>query len=114
MKESDTFRMLASVDRQLVLYELERADGPTTEEELACKVAARRHDISPEKTSDEEIERAHTRLVHNHIPLLLDLNVIEQNGDRVVLNDECRDQWLEAARTLDAWPPIEWVRPSTA
>ena len=114
MKESDTFAMLASADRQLVLYELERADGPTTEEELACKVAARRHDISPEKISAEKIKRAHVRLVHNHFPLLLGLDVIEQSGDGLVLNDDCRDQWIEAARILEAWPPEEWTRSLTA
>lgn len=110
MNESAIFRMLASADRQLLLYELERADEPLTEEELARRVAARRHDISPDKVSAEKVERAHIRLVHKHFPLLRGLDVIEQTGDGLALNDECRDEWIEAAKTLEAWPPEEWTR----
>lgn len=108
MKESAAYRMLASADRQLLLYELERADGPLTEEELARRVAARRYGISPEKISTDKVERAHVRLVHKHFPLLLGLDVIERSGGGLVLNDERREQWIVAAKTMEAWPPEEW------
>lgn len=109
MKESEAFKVLASADRQLLLYELVRTDAPTAEEELARKVAARRHQITPETISEEKVERAHVRLVHEHFPLLLDLDVIKQDGGKVALTDECRDQWLEAAKALEVWPPDEWL-----
>lgn len=114
MRETEAFRVLASADRQLLLHELVCTDEPATEGELSRKVAARRHQISPETISEEKIERAHVRLIHEHLPLLLDLNVIERDGDRVALTDACRDQWLEAAKTLEVWPPDDWLQSPTS
>ncbi|MFC6826270.1 DUF7344 domain-containing protein [Halopelagius fulvigenes] len=105
MKETEAFRILGSADRQILLHELVRTDGGVAEEELARRVAARRHRISPESLSEEDIERAHVRLVHFHFPLLRELSIIEQNEDEVSLTkSERRDQLLKAASELEGWP----------
>ncbi|RDI73015.1 hypothetical protein DWB78_04870 [Halopelagius longus] len=105
MKETEAFRVLGSADRQILLHELVRADEGMAEEELARRVAARRHRTSPDSLGEEDIERAHIRLAHFHFPLLRDLRIIEQNEDEVCLTEsERRDQLLEAAAELDEWP----------
>lgn len=103
--------MLASVDRQLLLHELLRTDGKATEEELSRQVAARRHQLAPEKISEEKVERARVRLVHVHLPLLLDLGIIDRDDGAVSLTDDERtDQLLEAAEVLEEWPPDELLQ----
>lgn len=105
MKETEAFKALSSADRQILLSELVRADGVVTEAELARRVAARRHHLSPKSVGGEEIDRAYIRLVHFHFPLLRELNVIEQDGEEVALTEsEQRTQLLEAARELEEWP----------
>lgn len=114
MKETEAFRALGSADRQVLLHELVTTDGKTTEEELSRKVAARRHQIPPAKISEKKIERAHVRLVHVHLPLLLDLNIIERDDHKVTLtNDERRDQLLEAAEVIETWPPDDLLQRPT-
>lgn len=114
MKEAEVFKVLASADRQIMLHELSRIDDKVTEEELSRRIAARRHEISPEAICEEKTKRAHIRLVHQHLPLLLDLNVIKRDGDKVTLTDGGQDQCIEAAKTIDAWPPDEGRQSSTS
>lgn len=114
MDETEVFKILASADRQILLQVLASADETATEKELSRIVAAQRHDISPEAVSEEEIKRARIRLVHKHLPKLLEQNVIEQDGNKVALTDGGRDQWIEAAKTLGGWPPDERVQSSTS
>lgn len=73
MKETEVIKALASADCQVLLNELIHTDGRATEEDLARRVAAERHQIPPETISEEQAERAHVRLVHFHLPLLLEL-----------------------------------------
>lgn len=111
MDETEVIRVLASADRQLLLHELVRMDGKTTEEELSRRVAAGRHQISLETVSEEKIDCAHFRLTHVHLPLLLDLNIIEWNEGKLALtDDEHRNQLLETAEALEAWPPDNRLR----
>ena len=106
MNEREAFRVLASADRQFLLYELVTGGGKATEEDLSRRVAAWRHQTSPEKIGEDEIERAHVRLVHVHLPLLLDLNIVEwDDGEVALTSDECRDRLLDVAEELDEWPP---------
>lgn len=108
MKETEAFRALGSADRQILLYELVRRDGEVVEEELAREIAAHRHRIAPESISEEKINRAHMRLVHTHLPMLRELNLIEQDGSEVSLTDgEPKDQLLEVASEFGEWPPGE-------
>lgn len=105
MKETEAFRALGSADRQILLHELLQTDEGLPEEELARRVAARRHRTSPESLSEEDIRRAYIRLVHFHFPLLRELRIIERNEDEVSLTEsERRDQLLDAATELDGWP----------
>lgn len=110
MRETEVFRVLASADRQLLLHELVSTGEKATVEELSRRVAARRHQISSEKISEDKVECAHLRLVHVHLPMLLDLNVIEQDEDTVALTDECKAPLLEAAEVLEEWPPDDLLQ----
>lgn len=114
MEEKEAFRALGSADRQILLYVLVTGDDPVTVEDLSRKVAAGRHQTRPEKTSDDKIERALVRLVHVHLPMLADMDIIERDGDTVTLNDDaCREQLIESAELLDIWPP-DGLRASSA
>lgn len=113
MNESEAFKLLASVDRQLLLHELVRTDGSVTEEELSLRVAARRHQLSFADISEKQVERAHLRLIHEHLPLLLDTNVVEWDEGTVVLTGECTGQLLDAAEALESWPPDDRLQHRT-
>lgn len=108
MKQTEAFRLLASADRQLILHELRKKDGESCVEELSERVAARRHRIAPGKISHEEIERAHVRLRHTHLPQLAEKDVISHDTSTktAALHDEASvEQLFEAAEELDCWPP---------
>lgn len=108
MKQTEAFRLLASADRQLVLHELVEKGGETTIGRLSREVAARRHRISPERISDDEIERAYVRLVHTHLPVMAEKGVISvewDGGDVFLTDEEDIDHLFEAAEELDSWPP---------
>ncbi len=108
MNRTDAFRVLASADRQLILHELVTADGPLAVETLSRHVAMRRHRLPPETVSDEQIERAQVRLVHQHFPILLERELVTVDWDRneVALADTpALETLLDAATELDQWPP---------
>jgi len=108
MNQMEAFRILASADRQLVLYELVERDETLSIEELSQQVAARRHRISPQKISDTKIERAYVRLVHDSLPRLQDTEIINVNwaGSEVSLSSKPEvDQLFDAAEELESWPP---------
>ncbi|MDQ2049397.1 hypothetical protein RBH26_02750 [Natronolimnohabitans sp. A-GB9] len=112
MNDTDAFRVLASADRQLVLHELAVGDGSSGVETLACNVAARRHGLSTDTVSDEQLERAQIRLVHQHVPLLLERDVVtvDWEDEEVALADtEAVDDLFEAADELEQWPPDDMV-----
>ena len=88
MDETEAYRMLASADRQLLLHKLVHDDREVTEEDLSRHVAAGRHQIPFQSVSEEELDRAHLRLVHNHFPMLYDLDIIEQSDGMVALADD--------------------------
>ena len=108
MNQMEAFHILASADRQLVLHELLERNEKVCIKELSKQVAARRHRISPEKISDTEIEHAHVRLVHAHLPMLQDINIIEANWrtEEISLGHEAAvTELLDAAEELESWPP---------
>lgn len=108
MNQMEAFRILTSTDRQLVLHELLEGDEGATIEEISQQVAARRHGISPKKTSDTKVEHARVRLVHVHLPKLQGkeiINVDYTSGEMTLVNGEDVDQLFKAATELDSWPP---------
>lgn len=108
MNQTEAFRLLASADRQLLLHELCKTDNQATVDGLSEQVAARRHRIAPEKISDAKVDRAYVRLVHKHIPPLVEQNIItyDQESETVDFADEGSvDQLFEAAGEIASWPP---------
>ena len=108
MNRTDAFRVLASVDRQLVLHELERRTDSVSVDTLSRQVAAHRHRIPLESVTETQADRAHVRLVHLHFPYLLEKEIIavdSENGDIWLTDDENVDVLFAAARELDQWPP---------
>lgn len=113
MKETKVFRALSSADRQILLYELVNADEPVRERELSREVAARRHQVPPGQLDDVKIKRAQIRLVHLHLPMLSELNVIERDDDLVApINGAWEDELHDAAEVLDVWPPDNFLEQS--
>lgn len=110
VEPKNAYRVLASADRQHVLHELLQRDGLASVEELSRQVAARRHMTSTEKVTDREVERARVRLVHSHLPMMIDEGVITVDwdaGEVTFTGGEAIDQLFEAAAELDEWPPDE-------
>lgn len=108
MERTEALHLLASADRQYALHELLSATDETTVEELSRLVAARRHRTRPEKLSEAEIERAQVRLVHTHLPRLVENGIVtvDWTDGRVVVTDSGPvDDLLEAGEELPEWPP---------
>ncbi|WP_449289216.1 DUF7344 domain-containing protein [Natrarchaeobius chitinivorans] len=104
----ESFRILASADRQLVLHELVERDESICIEELSRKVAARRHQISSQRINDTKVERAQIRLVHDSLPQLQEKGVTNLNWaeNEVSLAREPKvEQLFDAAEELESWPP---------
>lgn len=110
MEDTEVFRALGSADRQILLYELVTTDGSVSEVALACTVAARRHQIPRETVDEPKIHRAHIRLVHIHLPLLVDMDVVTRDDDEVALTDDAvGERLIEAADVIGAWPPDDML-----
>ncbi|QLK25852.1 hypothetical protein HYG81_17520 [Natrinema zhouii] len=108
MEPTEAFRVLASVDRQYLLYELRERNGESTIGELSRRIAARRHRTTSEKISLPEIDRARVRTVHIHLPSLLEQGVIDvdwSDGTVTLADDPSVDVLFAAAEELDEWPP---------
>lgn len=111
MKEVEAFRVLASADRQLLLQELLERNGEAPLRELSKKIAVRRHRISPDSIDDSKVKRAQIRLVHEHLPLLEDYNIIDFRDEKVALtNEECINQLFGSAEELGSWPPDDLLK----
>ncbi|QSW99241.1 DUF7344 domain-containing protein [Haloterrigena alkaliphila] len=112
MEPTDAFRVLASIDRQLVLHELVTDSEPVSIEQLSQRVASRRHGLPLERMTDEQLERAQVRLVHQHFPLLCDRNllVVDWETREVALTGSPDvDSLFEAAEELEQWPPDDLI-----
>lgn len=70
------FEALTDQTRRFVLYYL-RDHEVVSVDDLAREVAAVEAGIPPDGVSEDERERAATRLVHNHLPRLEDARFIE-------------------------------------
>lgn len=115
MDQTEAFRVLASADRQLLLHELVENEGEIAIAAAARQVAARRHRISPETISDDRVERAHIRLVHTHIPYLIDSDLVTVDWDEremALAGGENIAELFEAADELAGWPPDDLLEPS--
>nr|WP_235920826.1 hypothetical protein [Natronorubrum halalkaliphilum] len=86
---------------------------------LAERVASRRHRIPTGTISDDKVDRAQVRLVHQHFPRLIshDIIAVDWTEERVSLVDtEDVDCLLTAAAELERWPPdglLEQPEPSS-
>lgn len=110
MEDTEVFRALGSADRQILLYELVTTDGPVSEVSLARTVATRRHQLPREAVREPTVHRARIRLVHLHLPLLVELDAVTRDDDGVALTDDaCRERLLEAADVIGARPPDDML-----
>ncbi|MGQ3411963.1 DUF7344 domain-containing protein [Natrinema sp. LN54] len=108
MEPSDAYRVIASVDRQYLLHELVEHGGESSVRDLARRVAIRRHRTDSANISETEIDRARLRLVHIHLPQLLERDVIDvdwNDGAVALAEDDRVDPLLEAAEEVAQWPP---------
>ncbi|WP_455429880.1 DUF7344 domain-containing protein [Natronococcus zhouii] len=110
MDQTEAAHALASADRQILLHELVERNGEGTITELSREVAARRHKIPLEKVNNEKSKRAQVRLIHTHLPQLVEKNILTINRkDRTVAFGKQKeiDQLFEVATELESWPPTD-------
>ena len=110
MDQTEAAHALASADRQILLHELVERNGEATITKLSREVAARRNKISPEKIDEEKCERAQVRLIHIHLPQLVEKDVLSINRkNRTVAFGEKKeiDQLFEVAAEVESWPPTD-------
>lgn len=105
MDDTDVFLALDSADRQILLSELVTTDGPVSEVALTRTVAARRHQAPRESVREPTVHRTYLRLMHVHLPLLVDVDVVTRDDEVALTDDACRERLLEAADVIDASPP---------
>ncbi|WP_254528395.1 DUF7344 domain-containing protein [Natrinema gelatinilyticum] len=108
MDQSDAFRVLASADRQYLFHELVERGGASTVDTLSRQISVRRHRTSPEKVTDAEIDRTRVRLIHIHLPQLLERDIVDvdwTDGEIRFTEDADIDLLLDAAAELKQWPP---------
>ncbi|AGB39066.1 DUF7344 domain-containing protein [Natronococcus occultus] len=108
MDRTETFEVLASADRQLVLHELVRRNGTSSVEQLSQSVAARRHQLAPEDLDEQAIERARFRLTRTHLPKLAERDVIhlDWDEDAVALADgKNAARVFGLSEELECFPP---------
>jgi hypothetical protein len=118
MDQSDAFRVLASADRQYLFHELVERNGTSTVGTLSELVAVRRHRTTSENVTETEIDRTRVRLIHIHLPELLERGIVDvdwSDGTVTFAEGAEIDLLLEAATELDQWPPKPRVsRPLSA
>ncbi|OIB56516.1 DUF7344 domain-containing protein [Natrialba sp. SSL1] len=80
--------ILSDPQRRHLLYLLKK-NGKRTVDDLAYQIAAQEQDAHPETVSEEAYQRVAISLVHKHLPLLDDHNVIQydQENQEVILMD---------------------------
>ncbi|WP_254763315.1 DUF7344 domain-containing protein [Natrinema marinum] len=113
MEQSDAFKVLASADRQYMFHELVERNGTSTVDSLSKRVAVRRHRTTPENVTDAEVDRTRVRLIHIHLPQLLERGIVDvdwTDGTVTFAEDAEVELLLEAAAELDQWPPKPRVR----
>jgi hypothetical protein len=74
-----TLACLAHQQRRHVLYHL-REETVVSVEELATELAAHEAGRPPEEVTDQQRRTAQTSLVHNHLPKLVEANLVEYDG----------------------------------
>lgn len=117
MDRRDAYRVLASADRQLVLHELLDGEESVGVDELARQVAARRHRLRPRRVSEDQLSRARVRLVHVHLPLLAERELVADDwpdGTVTLAEGANLERVLDAGDRLETWPPDDLLAPSEA
>jgi len=104
MDQLEAIHILASADRQIVVRKLFEREGEASITEISKQVAAERHQTSPHSISDNTIERAQIRLVHNHLPRMIEAGLINKNDNMVsLINGEGIEKVSEVAEELEPW-----------
>ena len=117
MEEPEALRVVASADRQIVLQELSEANSTISVKELSRKVASRRNRTPPSSISDKRVRYAQIRLVHRHLPLLEDRDVIDaawRDGEVKFTDEESVEQLFQVADDLQNWPPDDLLEEPTS
>jgi DNA-binding transcriptional ArsR family regulator len=99
----DVFTALAAMRRREVVYELgQRPEGVATVDELVDRLLAREEDTLAEPPVNHR-ERVTAALLHNHLPRLDELGVVEfdrRSGTVRFRGDAAVEEWIEHAAAL--------------
>lgn len=103
---NDVFSALSHPRRRTALRVLDRLDGATYDE-LATRVAAAESDTAPAEVTSDETERVKRRLVHGHLPKLINAGLVTDVDGTVAATEHpaFRDPAITAMLERDASDP---------
>ncbi|SIR81489.1 hypothetical protein SAMN05421858_3901 [Haladaptatus litoreus] len=80
-----TLNLLTEQRRRLIIDTLQQNEPPLAVADLAKEVTIRENDTSMPEVDDDEVLRTYMSLYHNHIPRLVDAEVVEYEQERDVV-----------------------------
>jgi hypothetical protein len=80
--------LLADRQRRYLLHALRNADGESTLDELASKIAAWETEQSVADVSETTVERVRPSLYYNHVPRFEAAGFVAYDSDAVALTDD--------------------------
>lgn len=95
-------RLLATSERRYLLSLLQETKGGKVEE-FACRIAAAKRGVSPTAVDEDTRKQITIALVHNHLPLLADHQVVKYDDETGEITP--KDGLHELAPYLEAGEP---------
>ena len=95
--------------RRVVLAVLTEQRRPLTLDALAEEIVEHNHQTSLEEVSEETLRRIHLSLIHEYVPKLETLAVVEYDPDRKLVKPTARFDQLQphVSAIVDADPDLE-------
>jgi hypothetical protein len=97
------FDVLSSPRRRYVLANLQRCDEPTTLDELATDVCAWELGCEPGDLPEGREEPIRVSLYHAHVPMMVEVGLLEYEGDRHTV---CATETAKKLRELEHLPTL--------
>lgn len=82
LNSDQTFEILSSQRRRMVLYYLRKHDGSATMSELADQIAAWENDTEIDELTSQQRKRVYVSLYQTHLPKLADTDLVDYDADK--------------------------------
>lgn len=83
----ERYRALSHCRRRRVLATLADAGGTMTVRDVATEIVTREHDAPLPDVPCDAFRKTYHSLIHVHVPMLADADLIEYDPDRLVIED---------------------------